>query len=63
MNKKVSHLASKASAATLALGRFLAPHIREKGAQALSHLTEQSEEKSQKQVRKSTLMKRIIETS
>jgi len=49
--KLIEIQASKASAATYALGRFLAPHIREKGALALSHFAEQSEEKSHKQVR------------
>merc|ERR1712088_1276075 len=33
-----------------ALGRFLAPHIRHHGAKALSHIIEQSDDKSQKQM-------------
>ena len=42
---------SKAGMATLALGRFLAPHIQKGGVKALSHFVEQSEEKSQKQMK------------
>lgn len=44
------YLVSKAGTATLALGRFLAPHIRRHGTAALSHLVEQSDQKSQKQI-------------
>ena len=42
---------SKAGTATVALGRFLAPHIQRGSVKALSHFVEQSEEKSQKQMR------------
>jgi len=49
---KVSgYLVSKAGTATVALGRFLAPHIQRGSVKALSHFVEQSEEKSQKQMR------------
>jgi len=44
-------LVSKAGQATVALGRFLAPHIQTGGAKALSHFVEQSEEKSSKQLK------------
>jgi len=44
------YLVSKAGNASLALGRFLAPHIRHHGAKALSHIIEQSDDKSQKQM-------------
>ena len=50
---------SKAGTATLALGRFLAPHIRRHGTAALSHLVEQSDQKSQKQVRGHTVIPRL----
>ena len=35
----------------MALGRFLAPHIQSGGAKAISHYMEQSEEKSNKQIK------------
>ena len=43
-------LISKAGVATVALGRFLAPHIQSGGTKMLSHFAEQSDEKSNKQV-------------
>ena len=43
-------LVSKAGVATVALGRFLAPHIQSGGTKMLSHFTEQSDEKSNKQI-------------
>ena len=43
-------LVSKAGVATVALGRFLAPHIQKGGTKMLSHFAEQSDEKSNKQV-------------
>jgi len=48
--KASGYLVSKAGDASLALGRFLAPHIRHHGAKALSHIIEQSDDKSQKQM-------------
>jgi hypothetical protein len=42
---------SKAGTATVALARFLAPHIRKQGVLALSHFAGQTENKSHKQVR------------
>ena len=44
------YLVSKAGTATVALGRFLAPHIKHHSAKALSHVIEQSDEKSHKQL-------------
>lgn len=43
-------LVSKAGVATVALGRFLAPHIHKGGTKMISHFAEQSDEKSKKQV-------------
>ena len=43
-------LVSKAGVATVALGRFLAPHIHNGGTKMISHFAEQSDEKSKKQV-------------
>ena len=43
-------LVSKAGVATVALGRFLAPHIQTGGRKMLSHFAEQSDEKSNKQM-------------
>ena len=44
------YLVSKAGVATVALGRFLAPHIQRGGTKMISHFAEQSDEKSNKQV-------------
>ena len=44
------YLVTKAGSATVALGRFLAPHIKNQSTKALSHIIEQSDEKSQKQL-------------
>ena len=43
-------LVSKAATASVALGRFLAPHLKNQSTKALSHIIEQSDEKSQKQL-------------
>ena len=43
-------MVTKAGSATVALGRFLAPHIKNQSTKALSHIIEQSDEKSQKQL-------------
>ena len=48
--KASGYLVSKAGSASVAVGRFLAPHIRHHGTKALSHIIEQSDEKSQKQM-------------
>ena len=48
--KASGYLVSKAGSATCALGRFLAPHIKNHSAKALSHIIEQSDTKSQKQL-------------
>ena len=48
--KASGYLVSKAGSATCALGRFLAPHIKNHSTKALSHIIEQSDSKSQKQL-------------
>lgn len=48
--KASGFLVSKAGAASVALGRFLAPHVKNQSAKALSYIIEQSDEKSQKQL-------------
>ena len=48
--KASGYLVTKAGIASVALGRFLAPHLRHHGAKALSHIIEQSDDKSQKQM-------------
>ena len=48
--KGSGYLVSKAGVATVALGRFLAPHIQRGGTKMISHFAEQSDEKSNKQV-------------
>lgn len=41
---------SVAGTTSAAIGRFLAPHVRQAGARALSHVAEQSQEKSERQL-------------
>ena len=48
--KASGYLVSKAGTASVALGRFLAPHLKYHSAKALSHIIEQSDEKNHKQL-------------